>query len=215
MRSVEVQKSRAARAVDMAGLAVPFDREDSVAVDAIFHKSFCGNVLVAINASRRPVAAWRDIDGVVSIKSKLIKRAHFESIVRRLKPRTLYLNNGELLTNVLQEGQQNIYVYDSQTLVQILDEIRLTNTAKSTPSNAGSNGNNRISSNSNCAVGCDDGNKDLSYQAMRELDPTLTRREYNKLINLSCGSRNKNNQHISSNSNISCIGNTRTHKKIK
>lgn len=179
VRTVEVQKTRTMRAVDMAGLAIPFDRDDPVAVAAVFHKSFVGNVLVALNKSNRPVAAWRDIDGIVPIKSKLIKSEHFESVLRRLKPNILYLNNGLGITSIL--NLQKLHVYDDQTLVQILDEIRNANLL-----------NDRNAANNY---------KELSYQDMLQLDSTLTRREYNKLVRRS----NSNISSSSSSNKLQCV----------
>lgn len=193
IRTVEVLKSRTSRAVDMAGSAIPFDRNDQIAVSAVFHKSFIGNVLVALNAANRPVAAWRDIDGIVPIKSKLVKSVNFENIVRRLKPKTLYVNDGELLRNILNE--QDLHVYNNQTLVQILDEIHAKYTmSKATVFSGAASWQPNQQQPNNQKTNNSITTKDLSYSEMKMLDPTLTRREYNKIacnINRTKGSNKK------------------------
>lgn len=151
----EVTKERLPRSTNIATRAIPWDRTDTVAVYAIFHKSFRGSVLVALNANYKPVNAWRDIECFIPIKSKLIRREHFENVIQLLKPKKLYLNDGQDIAGVLKN--QPIHVYSTQTLTHILSEIQDLN------------------------VKTEESYTELSYAEMKSLDPTLTRREYNKL----------------------------------
>lgn len=162
----------------MAAAIIPLDRNDSVAVHAIFHKSFIGHVLIAINKSHRPVAAWCDVAGIVPIKSRFIKQNQFVDIISRLKPQKLYLNNGELISSVLQEHE--LHIYNNESLIEILQrlEIKKSSSVEAIMPSTTANNNTKSSQTSS----------DLTFADMKILDPTLTRREYKKIINMSSSS---------------------------
>lgn len=169
IQKIEVKKSRKNRPINMAASMIPFDRDDVIAVNAIFHKSFMGHVLIAVNKSNRPVVAWCDVNGIVPIKSRLVtNRDQFVEILKRLQPKTLYLNNGEVIASALH--QYTLSVYNNETLLDILNRIEVQ------PQQS-TYGTFKLAHRHSDT-------KDLTFAEMKALDATLTRREYNNIVNM-------------------------------
>jgi hypothetical protein len=180
VRNIEVKTCRKNRAINIATSIIPLDRDDLVAVDAIFHKSFMGHVLVAINKAHRPVASWCDVVGILPIKSRVVKQNQFVDIIGRLKPKTLYLNNGELLKSIL--NQYILHIYNDESLIEILQQLSIENpeTCDADPNNVCASGNiEKYQINSSSTT------MDMTFADMKVLDPTLTRREYTKIMKIS------------------------------
>lgn len=183
-RNCAVKKTRQARPIQIADSVVPFDRVDVKAVNAVFHKSLVGHVLIALNQSNRPVCAWRDLDCIVPIKSKRVPDAsYFRTILTSLDPQTLYLNDGQLLRPLRSDSTgklYNIHRY-SDTLNGLLDRLKQLELEKQ-----------RLADIERAKC------RDVlpTYQWLLSIDPSLTRTEYRKF----CSNIHKGNKNNSINS---------------
>lgn len=153
---LNVSKDRNKRAIDVAHLQNPFDRNDRTVVNALYHKSNDGHRLLLLNKNNRPVKCWSNIAGISAIKSVLVSPERFNNLLHDAKPNTIYLNDGE---HIKVSSIPNVKVYFNETLPEILKKIEI-----STPT----------------VVHRDETLP--SYDDMLILDPTMTRKSYNAFI---------------------------------
>lgn len=167
-KEVAVNTDRACRSIDIASSAIPLDRKDMKCVNAIFHTSIIGHLLIALNKSNRPVCAWCDIDAIVPIKCKIIQSTlQFRSIINSIKPKCLYLNDGSLLAPMRYDQSKepyNISPYTG-TLPQLLKRLADEESIRETMANA---------KHANVADSIP------TYETLLALDSTLTKSDYRK-----------------------------------
>ncbi|AYP97946.1 LEF-3 [Mauternbach virus] len=121
----ELLAERKTRNFNFAISAIPLCKTDTKCVNAIFHKSFHGNILIGLNSCNLPVIAWRDIDGIVPIRAKIVKTSSFHSIIDELQPKCLYLNDGESLRPLSTLKCDSLQRYTDKNLLEILKDIQL------------------------------------------------------------------------------------------
>lgn len=167
----EVNATRNVRNINIANSAIPLCKDNRDCVNALFYKSLNGNLLIALNAANQPVRAWRDICGIVPIRSKVIPSTRFRKILCELEPKILYLNDGELLKplptcksaqlatvngNVIKntnKGCSNdnlanciLKLYTNKNLMEILKSIRITDNNNTMSANTTVTTTNKLTS---------------------------------------------------------------------
>nr|AKH40371.1 putative lef-3 [Kallithea virus] len=121
----ELTNQRNIRNINIAQTIIPLSKTDRVSVNAVMHKSLNGNILIGLNKSNMPTQAWRDIDGILPIRSKLIKSDKIRSVVASIRPRHLYLNDGELLRPISTLDIGQLHLYTDKTLMDVLHDIKM------------------------------------------------------------------------------------------
>lgn len=139
----------------------------------ILHKSLYGYVLIALNILNEPIKAWRDIDGIIPIKSKLVDKSKFQSILKDLccsdKINTVYLNDGQPIKAYLREHRNLKISYYNNSLIEIINDLQREQVTKT-----------RNKQNKNKQQ-----QKDIpTYNSLLQLDPTITKKEYYNIINM-------------------------------
>lgn len=157
-RTYTMDKTRSSRPVDVAHSLIPITKnQNRETKNLLFHKNLSGHILISLNSNNEPINAWRDMDGIVPIKSTFISDPEkFKHIVKSLKPHTIYLNDGELLQPLASECK--LHVYSGKILTQILREIKIS------PQNNTNANHDRIP----------------SFNDMKIMDPNITKQEYKK-----------------------------------
>lgn len=153
---VEVSKRRNRRTIDIAFSQFPFDKIDRDPVNVLYHKSIDGYRIFSLNKNNRPIRCWTNIKGISAVKSLYVSTDKFAKIVENLKPKIIFLNDG----NYLNITSQNIKVYHQKTLTEILTDIEI----KPKPINNESK------------------NNIPTYADMQILDPKMTRKQYKDFI---------------------------------
>lgn len=92
-----ISTSRRVRPFNIATSTIAFAKTDRQCMNMLFHKSVLGHILIALNKYNQPVNAWRDIDGIVPIRSAVVASSRFRELLLQYKPKCLYLNDGSLL----------------------------------------------------------------------------------------------------------------------
>ncbi|ATZ81511.1 LEF-3 [Drosophila innubila nudivirus] len=121
----ELSVERNARNINIAISAIPLCKLDTKCVNAIFHKSLTGNILIGLNSNNLPVIAWRDINGIVPIRAKIVKSSAFREIINRLHPKCLYLNDGEALRPLSTLKYDSLKMYTDKNLLEILKDLKI------------------------------------------------------------------------------------------
>lgn len=130
----ELSVERNARNINIAISAIPLCKIDTKCVNAIFHKSLTGNILIGLNSNNLPVIAWRDINGIVPIRAKIVKSTSFREIINRLHPKCLYLNDGETLRPLATLKYDSLKLYTDKNLLEILKDLKIEIAATTTTS---------------------------------------------------------------------------------
>lgn len=128
----ELSVERNARNINIAISAIPLCKIDTKCVNAIFHKSLTGNILIGLNSNNLPVIAWRDINGIVPIRAKIVKSTSFREIINRLHPKCLYLNDGETLRPLSTLKYDSLKMYTDKNLLEILKDLKIEIAATTT-----------------------------------------------------------------------------------
>lgn len=135
---------------------------DNTIESAIFHKSMYGHVLIVLNDKCHPINAWSDIQGIIPIKCRRIKDLQkFSTLVQSIKPKVLYLNDGEILKSIPQTCK--LQAYHNKTLLNILEELQQQSIKVASDAAAQLTTNNIP-----------------SFEDMQIMDPTITRKDYKK-----------------------------------
>lgn len=119
---IVVPTSRNKRAVNTSVIRVNRNNKSPTS-NAIFHKSNSGHTLLELNEWNEAIQAWTDVTGIVPISSSLINSKNFTKKLKQIHPKTLYTNNGSMISPL---DQYNVVVYtDDSTLVELLDKIKI------------------------------------------------------------------------------------------
>lgn len=154
-KRLDYPQGRNHRCVNIAQLQTPFDKTDKIPVGILYHKSGSGHRLFSLNKRNIPIQCWSDITAHSTIPCSIVKTATFQNIVARLNPAVAFLNDGEYITT---RDLKNTKVY-SCSLSEILKSIEIANTDISE-------------------------SPQITFSEMKALDPSLTKREYFKILNI-------------------------------
>lgn len=143
----------------------------------ILHKSLYGYILIALNALNEPIKAWRDIDGIIPIKSKLVDKSKFQCILKDLccsdKINAVYLNDGQPIKTYLREHRNLKIIYYNKSLIEIITDLQREEIPKIHKES------NKQSKNK------PQQQKDIpTYKSLLKLDPTITKKEYYNIIKM-------------------------------
>lgn len=133
---------------------IPLSVNEKKVENMLFHKFLQGYILILLNKYNEPVKAWSNVDSLMMIKCKLIKNVeHFKTIYDSIKPKILYLTDGTLLQPLIAE--QKIELYENLSLTDVLNNIKIERNEKKQYTIP-------------------------TYKEILELDPTITKKEYQK-----------------------------------
>lgn len=180
-KNVEVSKARNKRPIDIAHSLIPMTKltnDGGKITTVVFHKSMYGHVLIALNEKNKAVNAWSDVKGIIPIKSHFISNTcKFTTILKSLKPQTLYLNDCELIHSI--PNQCMIKPYCNKNLLALLDELHEIEKLQTAQNNT----DNKVQTNYNVnklkndKSHIDDCNIP-SFNDMKIMEPTITRKQY-------------------------------------
>jgi len=172
------------RPVNIAQSIIPVgkNRTDSKIYAMIFHKSFYGYILIALNSNYKCMQAWSDVVGILPIKAKKITNlANFRTLIMKSKPIELYLNDGELLKPINFIEPTNVKVYCNKTFITLLDELQRVYQENVSNSIANKKENkNLLNTHLNIPT----------FEDMLIMDPTITAKEYRIFYNQLVKKRN-------------------------
>lgn len=159
----EIPKTRNKREVSVAHWRYTMDKHNKTPVNALYHKTSAGHILVALNKFNKPVRAWCDFNGIAAIKMVQVSSEKFSNIIDcTIKPKILYLNDGEHLHCL---DNKTKVVYTNSNLYEILKELEEnTKQEKHTDNKQNSLGNIP------------------SYADMKILEPQMTHAQYKRFI---------------------------------
>lgn len=148
-------QTRNPRQINAIHLQVPFSKDDRVAVGALYFKFNDGHRLLSLNKNNIPIRGWSDIRSRSAVKCSIIMAKTFQSVLNKINPSVIYLNDGEHIDT----SQLNIKVITNMTFMEMLKYIEikpetLPLVETDTP----------------------------TFETMKLLDPTLSKKEYSKII---------------------------------
>lgn len=104
-------------------------------VGMVCHKHLSGWALIGLNVDNQPVKVWTTINGFEPFRGINVESTKIRDIVRRCRPRTLYLNDAHILVPLKSLGREVRVIAYSGSLESLLTEL-----SASVASNAGDGG---------------------------------------------------------------------------
>lgn len=124
-RAVIRPTTRKSRAINFAYNSIPL--QSGATENCLLHKHMNGYLLIELNGRNEPVRAWRDCDGIFPIRSRQINTKRIAHLVNRIKPKVLYMNDGEPLQTLFSKSAASWCVKPyCGSLIDLLSDIRVT-----------------------------------------------------------------------------------------
>ncbi|ATY70248.1 lef-3 [Tomelloso virus] len=143
------------RQINVVYWQMSFSKNDRRAVSALYFKSNDGHRLFSLNRNNVPIQCWSDISGISTIKSSLVATDRFNQLLEKIKPKILYLNDGEHLDT----SKYAIHLFHEHSLLDFLKSIEIVDPQANV---------------SKCTR--------PTFKTLKELDPTMSKKEYRKII---------------------------------
>lgn len=161
-RTVVRPATRKSRAINFAHNAIPL--QSGATENCLLHKHMNGYLLIELNEYNEPVRAWRDCDGIFPIRSCQINGKRIANLVNRIKPKALYMNDGEPLQTLFRSNRLAASCVKPYcgSLIDLLFDIRVAKKSNDDVTN----------------------DVKISFQDVLLLDPTISYKEYCSIYNV-------------------------------
>lgn len=133
---------------------------------AILHSMINSTLLILLNARNRPIACWNNRTCILPIVSLTVPTEKFNTILESYAPKTIYMNNGEAITNYLKAHPEVNVRYNSLNLEHLLNDLKKEYENKK---------KEQVQLN---------GKYTISYSEAKQLDKSLTYKEYKKIFEI-------------------------------